>query len=107
MRRIACSSVLLLALVGCGQVKAKPDAAVPIDAAVDAADVPIDAGIDAARPDAAVDAPPSPPGQETTTSGARVSGPTYTMDVQIGHPIDQGSVQGSTNRLEANTPIKP
>lgn len=98
---------LLVAVAACGQVKAKPDAALPIDASVDAAvDAGPDASIDAAV-DAGVDAAATPPGQETTTAGARLSSPTYTLDVQVGHPIDQGEARGSTFRVEGNAPVKP
>jgi hypothetical protein len=108
MRRIILALTLsAAALAACGNVRNNPDAPpVPIDAAVDGDVLPIDAAIDAPI-DAAVDAPAPSPGQEFTGAGGRVGGATFTMDVQLGHPHGQQQLQGSTYRLEANTPIKP
>ena len=93
----------------CGSVTPKNDAAPPIDAAViDAVDAP--PPIDAT--DAAIDAPDampaaSPPGQELGAAGGRLTGATFTLDVQLGHPVGQQPIQGATLRLEGNAPIKP
>lgn len=108
MRRIIVALTLsTAALAACGNVRQNPDASPPpTDVMVDAEEQPIDAGIDA-MPDAAPDASPPSPGQEFTGAGGRVGGATFTMDVQLGHPHGQNQLQGSTYRLEANTPIKP
>jgi hypothetical protein len=108
MRRIILALTLATAaLAACGNAREVIDAPPAIDApAIDAGETPIDAGIDA-MVDATVDAPPPLPGQEFTGAGGRITGPTFSMDVQLGHPIGQQQVQGSTYRLEANTPIKP
>ncbi|KAB2910860.1 MAG: hypothetical protein F9K40_01790 [Kofleriaceae bacterium] len=108
MRRITLAlTFAIAALAACGNVKNNPDAApnddaeTPTDAMdVDATDamVPIDAGVDSS--------PPSP-GQDFSGASGRVGGPTFTMDVQLGHPHGQEQLQGTTFRLEANTPIKP
>jgi hypothetical protein len=108
MRRVILALTLFAAaLAACGNVRNNPDAPPPpIDAAVtDGMD--IDAP-DAMQPiDAAVDAPAGSPGQEFTGAAGHVSGTTFQMDVQIGHPVGQNQLQGTTYRLEANTPIKP
>lgn len=110
MRRTLLALALTCAVfaqTACGNVKNNPDAPPPpTDAEVDGEPPPIDAGIDAAI-DASVDAPPPSPGQEFGAAAGRVGGPTFTMDVQLGHPVGQQQLQGSTFRLEANTPIKP
>lgn len=108
--RPARSLVLFLAtaLAACGSVKPmSPDGGSDDAGGIDAPDVvDIDAGTDA-NVDAGIDAPPPPPGQELTSSGGRVTGATFTLDVQLGHPVDQRQLDGSAFRLEANTPIKP
>ncbi len=100
-------TLAIAALAACGNVKNNPDAPPPpADAAVDADTT--DAAVDAMPPiDAAVDSAPPSPGQEFTGAAGRVGGPTFTMDVQLGHPHGQEQIQGSTFRLEANTPVKP
>jgi hypothetical protein len=86
-------------------VKNNIDAAPPIDAAVDG--TPIDAPIDAPT-DAAIDGmPAAPPGSELNSAAGRLTGTTFTLDVQLGHPIGQQQIQGATLRLEGNAPIKP
>jgi hypothetical protein len=97
------------ALAACGSVQPSAPDARPGDdgGAIDAPDVTmIDGGVDAAV-DAGIDAAPPPPGQELTTGGGRVTGPVFTLDVQLGHPIDQGELRGASFRLSPNTPIKP
>ena len=107
MRRSLFALVLASAwFAACGSTRVPIDADPPDDAAIDTAlpdtPEPIDAAVDAA-----VDAPAPLPGQEFNGAGGRVGGPTFTMDVQLGHPHGQQQLQGSTYRLEANTPIKP
>jgi hypothetical protein len=98
-----CSVAVVAAMsAACGSVSNKTDAAVPIDAAVDAE---IDAAIDA--PIDAIDAPMTPPGAELNSAGGRMTGTTFTLDVQLGHPFSQQQIQGATLRLEGNNPIKP
>lgn len=101
--RLSC--LLFVALAACGTVLPSAD-----DARVDDAAGPIvdAAPIDAAVPvDAAIDASPPPPGQELTGGAGRVRSTTYTMDVQLGHPLGQQPIQSTSYRLQANTPIKP
>jgi hypothetical protein len=109
MRHTRILALLVATLAACGSVKpASPDAEPGDDAGTtDAPDViDVDAGVDAMA-DAAIDAPPPPPGQELTTSGGRVMGAVFTLDVQLGHPIEQRALQGAASQLESNTPIKP
>lgn len=107
MRRIHLACVLLAALAACGNVKNNPDAPPPPIDAQDTDAQAIDAGVDAMNIDARIDAPPPLPGQEFNGASGRLTGPTFTMDVQLGHPTGQQQVQSGTYRLEANTPIKP
>lgn len=60
-----------------------------------------DAGIDAAP------AAPPPPGQALTTTSGRLTSATYTLDVQVGHGLDQRPAAGATHHLEPSTVIKP
>jgi hypothetical protein len=76
-----------------------------IDAApADAPPVP-DAGVDAAPPPP--DAAEAPRTLDLTGAAGRVSGGTYTFDIQIGHPADQGSAQGGTYSIEGGAAVKP
>jgi hypothetical protein len=40
-------------------------------------------------------------------NGVRMSSTTYTLDVQIGHPIQQTKITGPTYQLEPNAAVKP
>ena len=94
--------VLLLAVAACGSTSQPIDAPPPPnDAETDAQpiDAPTDAPIDAAVM--------APQGQDITNAGGTLSGPTFTMDVQVGHPYSQKPMTGTQFRLEGNTPIKP
>jgi hypothetical protein len=53
--------------------------------------------------------PETPPGESREVLGGagRVSGPTYTLDVQIGHPVSQEPAAGPTHTLEGNAAVKP
>ena len=96
MARILCS-LAACALVACGSVKR------PFD---DANGGLIDARIDGGM----VDAPPQPPptpSREIITGGGRVTGPTYTLDVEVGQPIDQRPASGPTYTMEGNAAVKP
>jgi hypothetical protein len=98
--RVGWSIPLLLVVVlgGCGNVQA-------IDAAPDDAPPTPDAGVDAAPP--APDAAQAPRAVDLAGAGGRVSGGTYTFDIQIGHPTDQGSAQGGTYTIEGGAAVKP
>jgi hypothetical protein len=39
--------------------------------------------------------------------GARMKGTTYTFDVEIGHPVQQGKVSGATYRFQASPAVTP
>lgn len=108
MRRIVLAlTFATAALAACGNVRQNPDAQQPTDAApIDAEEMPIDAPIDTPT-DVPVDVPDPSPGQDFSGASGRVGGATFTMDVQLGHPHGQQQLQGTTYRLEANTPIKP
>jgi len=72
---------------------------------------------DAGAPDAMprdggvqIDAPiamPGPTGFDVTTSGGTLQGPTYRMDVEIGHPNAQGSAAGDQHQLRGGAPVLP
>ena len=71
---------------------------------------PDDAGLSEPLPDA-IDAMPDAAllheAREFVTGGARMRGPTYTFDVQVGHSVKQGNAAGPTYRLETNAAVKP
>ena len=106
-RSILALAFAAAALAACGSTRVPIDADLPDDAqAIDADETPpIDAAVDMAPPP--IDGPQPLPGQEFTGGAGRVGGPTFTMDVQLGHPVGQQSIQSGTYRLEANTPVKP
>lgn len=107
MRRIILALLSTAALAACGNVKQNPDAPPGTDADTTDADTPVDAGPDGMTTDASIDGAIPLAGQDISAAGGRVTGPTFTLDVQIGHPTAQNPAQGATYRLEANTPIKP
>jgi hypothetical protein len=83
---------LLLVVAACGSVK---------DAAKDDAGLPDDASIDA---------PPQlplTPGREVVGGAGRLTGTTFTFDVQLGHPISQQPITSTTYKVEGNAAIKP
>lgn len=113
---IASAALVCSMLVGCGS----PDEALdPADAQVrdasspspDAANPNVDAG---APPDATAPRPDAePPGLELVPAtevvggAGRLSGPTFRMEAQIGHPIQQRPTAGASgSRLEGNAAIK-
>lgn len=91
----------LLVVSACGNVARNRDAAtVPYDAAIDTP-----AKIDA-PPDSAP-LPPPPEAREFVSGGTRMTGATYTFDVQVGHGVQQGKITGPTYKLEGNAAVKP
>ena len=84
-----------LLVCACGSVNNSKDAGLP-----DAQPAPD------ARPNGFDAAPPSP-AREILTGGGRVTGPTYTFDVTIGHGFEQKPMKGPITTAEGNTAIKP
>jgi hypothetical protein len=98
MARLAC--VLLVLAAGCGNITRKgEDAGIRDDAAVH--DAPADAPVDAEVVEA------SREGRELVGGGAKLTGATYTFEVQVGHGISQIKVMGATHTLEGNAAVKP
>lgn len=96
-------TALLLAIAACGNISRKQeDGGVRDDARMADASVPADG---AATPDAPV-APPTE-SREITGGGARMTGATYTLDVQIGHGLPQNKATGATYQIEGNAGVKP
>lgn len=94
-----CAAILLF-VAACGNIARKGDDAGVRD----------DAGIDAiadAMPDAPPDAPPPSEVHEVVNGGAKISGATYTLEVQIGHPVQQNEISGATYKLEGAAAVKP
>jgi hypothetical protein len=77
--------------------------AVPIDGAPP----PVDAPLDGASPP--VDANLTQPGDsiDLTTAAGRLTGGGMTLDVQLGHPMDQSRVTNGAMSMEGATPIHP
>lgn len=98
MARIG-ATVLLLALAACGNITRKTgdDAGIREDAG------PADAGVDAPM----IDAPPPTPAREVVGGAGRMTGTTYTLDVEVGHPISQNKASGATYTIEGNAAVKP
>src|SRR5690349_9921173 len=94
--------MLLCALAACGQ------ASRPFD---DANPGPPDARVPDANPEIIPDAMPEllppTPSREVVNGAGRMSGATYTLDVEIGPPISQQPAARATHTIEGNTAIKP
>ena len=60
-----------------------------------------------APPDAAPDAPPLREARELVSGGTRMTGATYTFEVQLGHGTPQNKIAGPTYKLEGNAAVKP
>ena len=95
--------VLAVAAAGCGNITRKSDdGGVRDDGRVIDARV-IDAGMNDGPPaDAAVT-----PSSEIVSGAGRATSSTYTIDVQIGHPVGHKPVSGATYKLEGNAAVKP
>jgi len=74
----------------------RPDAAADGDAGV------IDAALDAA-PDAA----PVRPGREIVSTGGRLRAGAITMDVEIGHPVEQSKATAGSVQLRGAAVVNP
>lgn len=89
----------LLAAAACGNISRNG----PYDAGSTEPPYVPDAAIDAAVPDAAV----LHEAREFTSGSARMSSATYTLDVQIGHAVQQNKATGPTYQFEPNAAVKP
>lgn len=69
----------------------------------------VDAGVvDAAPPiDAAPDAAPVRPGREIVSAGGRLRQGTITMDVELGHPVDQSKATAGSVELRGAAVVNP
>jgi hypothetical protein len=85
---------VLLVVAGCGSVKRPFD-----DAAI--------APLDAEEIDAPVVQTPPTPARELVNAAGRLTGATFTFDIEIGHPIGQQLVSGVTYTLQGNAAVKP
>lgn len=63
-------------------------------------------GGDGGPPDANPQAAATP-AREIVGGAGRVTGATYTLDVEIGHPVSQEPATGATYTIEGNAAIKP
>lgn len=90
--------LVLLGNAACGNISRKSDDdGAPHDATIIDTDGPT-----------MPDAPPMVGQSREVVSGARrVSGPTYTFDIEIGHPFQQKKITGTTYTLEGNAAVKP
>jgi hypothetical protein len=101
-----CVAASLSYAAACGSVAPAADAG-PNDS--DAAPT-IDAGMPAdasMNPDAMPPVTSAPPATDLTSGGGKLSGTTYSMDVQLGHPFMQGKVTGGGKTVEGGAAIKP
>jgi hypothetical protein len=98
------TAFLLIAVTACGSVnRAYEDAGAPNDAQ---ADTPPATPPDAS-PGAPPDAPPPISSREFISGAGHLKGQTFTLDVEIGHPIDQRSATGATYKIEGDFAAKP
>ena len=97
MGRLVCS--LMLCLAACGNITRKQQ-----DAGVDPPDDvrPIDAMIDAPMVQ-----PPPTPARDIVGGAGRLTGTTFTMDVEIGIPFQPQKASGTTHTIQPNTAVQP
>jgi hypothetical protein len=96
---------VLIVVAACGNITRKQD-----DAGVKDDGKVIDAAIDSNNiipADASPDAPPPSESREVVNGAGSLQGTTYTMDVQVGHPIQQETASGTTYTMESNAAVKP
>jgi hypothetical protein len=64
---------------------------------------PVDGSVDTPAP------PLIPPreAREIVNGGGRLTGTTYTLDVQIGHSVQQSKATSTTYTFEGNAAVKP
>jgi hypothetical protein len=93
-------TLALLAVAACGNIgrnQNRYDAAGPQDSGIDSAE-PVDAPPDSA---------PLREAREFVSGGMRMTGTTYTFDVQLGHVVQQSKTVGPTYQFEGNAAVKP
>ena len=86
MTRTPLWTAALLLACGCGSVTQTDDASPAIDAAAHGG---------------------PPPSAELPPASGRVSGGTYTLDVEVGLPFSQGPSVGGGYLIQASTTVKP
>jgi hypothetical protein len=94
--------LVIVCVAACGNITRKQDdAGIRDDAKIDATMMIVDAAIDAP--------PPLPPteSREIVNGAGRLTGATFTMDVQIGHGVSQVRASGATFTIEGNAAVKP
>ena len=92
---VRATALALLVVAACGNIhRREPD----------------DAGLSEPPPPDVIDAMPDATllheAREFVSGGVRMSGPIYTLDVQVGHPVQQGKAAGPTYQLETNAAVK-
>ena len=86
------SLMMIFLATACGNITRKAD---------DGGVTPKDGGIDAM-----VDAPVGQ-SREIVSGAKHMSGATYQLDVEVGHPVSQRKITGATYTLEGNASVKP
>ena len=83
----------LLGLSACGNITRKGD----------------DGGVpkDTTSIDGSPDAQMVGQSREVVSGAGRMTGATYTLDVEVGHPISQKKISSATYTLEGNAAVKP
>ena len=89
------TALVLLVAAACGSINRKD----PYDAGVSEPLPP--------PPDARPDAAQLHEAREFVSGGARMSSATYTLDVQVGHAVQQGKASGATYQLQTSPAVKP
>ena len=89
---------ILIAVCGCEGVETKQE---------DAGVMPPMPDADAAVVDPPIDAPPPPPGRELAPAAGRLTGGTWTVDIQLGSVVSQSTISGGSWSVRGGTPIQP
>jgi hypothetical protein len=94
--RIVWSTVFVLAACGSVSRPFQDDAASGSDAPSDGSDMePLPPQL------------PPTPSREFTAGGGRMKSNTFTLDVQVSHPVGQQPAIGNTYKIEGNAAVKP
>lgn len=90
--------MLIVGGTGCSGGASSIDASIDARPATDA-NTSIDAGLDAG--------PAARTALDVVSAGGRVAGGTLTLDVEIGHAVDQQKATGGTLSIEGGAVVKP
>ena len=102
---LQCSCAIWLCCARCLAACARSNAS--DDARPGDARIAFDAAVDGGPPRVDLDAGVPRPGAEVVSAGGRIRSGSVTMDVEIGHWVDQGRATAGTRALEGAAVVNP